>query len=178
MTGYWLLILHLFGDYAIQSDWMASEKTRGWLAAAAHAVTYTLPFALLFGLQWQPLVLIGASHFIIDHWRLARYVCWIKNFLGPRSTSRMVPDVQGSWHLSSAIDGCQVDSNGHYTCTVHPEAIARKEVTVWYHPWRECRKTGYHDSKPMWLTTWLLIITDNSMHLAINGLAWHLWGAI
>lgn len=28
--------------------------------------------------------------------------------------------------------------------------------------------TGYPDDAPVWLTTWLMIITDNTMHLLIN----------
>ena len=37
--------------------------------------------------------------------------------------------------------------------------------------WRDCSDTGYHKSKPAWLTVWLLIIADNTMHLTINYLA-------
>ena len=132
MTGYWLLVLHALGDYGLQSDWMASEKTKGAWPAFAHALTYTLPFALLFGLHWQPLLLIGGTHFVIDHWRLARYLCWAKNILAPAS---------------------------------------------YRHQWVDCQPTGYHKDKPMWLTLWLLILADNTMHLAFNGLAWYLWGS-
>lgn len=38
--------------------------------------------------------------------------------------------------------------------------------------WRDCNKTGFHNSRPEWLTVWLLIITDNTMHLTINYLAY------
>lgn len=31
--------------------------------------------------------------------------------------------------------------------------------------------TGYDESRPVWLTTWLMIITDNTIHLLINHLA-------
>jgi hypothetical protein len=37
--------------------------------------------------------------------------------------------------------------------------------------WKDCKDTGFHKSKPIWLTVWLLIITDNTMHLTINYLA-------
>lgn len=39
------------------------------------------------------------------------------------------------------------------------------------HPWRECSATGYHQDQPAWLTVWLLIIADNTVHLAINAAA-------
>lgn len=35
-------------------------------------------------------------------------------------------------------------------------------------PWKECRVTGYHETVPVWLATTLMIVVDNSMHLAIN----------
>ena len=131
MTAYYLLLLHLLGDYVLQSDWMAQEKTKAWWPAFLHALTYTIPFTLLFGFQWEPLVLIGGTHFAIDHWRLARYVCWAKNFPAPKA---------------------------------------------YRYSWTECFSTGYPQAMPAWLSVWLLIITDNAMHLALNGLAWHLWG--
>lgn len=42
--------------------------------------------------------------------------------------------------------------------------------------WGECRATGYGPAKPAWLATMLLFVVDNTMHLAINGMAWVLWG--
>ena len=41
------LVAHAVGDYILQSDWMANEKTKRSLAAAVHALTYALPFLLL-----------------------------------------------------------------------------------------------------------------------------------
>lgn len=35
-------------------------------------------------------------------------------------------------------------------------------------PWSECSGTGYHKDKPAWLAVWLLILADNTIHLAIN----------
>lgn len=77
------VIIHVCGDYILQSDWMASRKTNSSVAALAHAVTYMFPF-LLITLNWKALVFICVTHFIIDRWRLIRYVCWIKNFLSPK----------------------------------------------------------------------------------------------
>ncbi|WP_205679869.1 DUF3307 domain-containing protein [Paenarthrobacter ureafaciens] len=36
MIVLWILLAHLIGDYLIQSDWMASEKTKRWWPAIAH----------------------------------------------------------------------------------------------------------------------------------------------
>ena len=122
------IVAHLFGDYILQSDWMATEKTRRSFAAAAHAVTYALPFLLLRP-SLAAFALIVVSHFVIDRWRVARFVVYAKNFIGP-----------WGWRPSRA-------------------------------PWREYAVTGYHDSRPVWLATWLMIIADNTLHLLCNGAA-------
>lgn len=83
------LILHLFGDYITQSDWMANNKTKSSLAAGAHALIYSFPFfLLLFFTHTTPrpvlaAIVILATHFLIDRFRLARFVVFAKNFLAP-----------------------------------------------------------------------------------------------
>lgn len=73
------ILAHLVGDYIIQSDWMANEKTKRSIAAAAHALSYALPF-LFLTLDPLALAIIVGTHFVIDRWRLARFVCWAKNW--------------------------------------------------------------------------------------------------
>lgn len=76
------LVAHAVGDYLIQSDWMAAEKTKRWAPAIAHAVSYALPFVLLTR-SLRALAIIAVTHAVIDHYRLARHVCWAKNWLSP-----------------------------------------------------------------------------------------------
>lgn len=76
------LVAHAVGDYVLQSDWMANEKTKRSVAALAHVGAYALPF-LLLSPSLLALVVIVGTHFAIDRWRLARYVVWAKNWLGP-----------------------------------------------------------------------------------------------
>jgi hypothetical protein len=76
------LLCHALGDYVLQSDWMANTKTKKSVACLVHVVTYALPFLLLRPSLLALAVIVG-THFVIDRWRLARYVCWAKNFLGP-----------------------------------------------------------------------------------------------
>lgn len=71
-------VAHAIGDYILQSHWMATQKTKNSVAAGVHAVTYTLPF-LLITQSWQALLLIMGTHFLIDRFRLARFVVWFKN---------------------------------------------------------------------------------------------------
>jgi hypothetical protein len=78
-----IVLAHLAGDYLIQSDWMAVEKTKRWWPAIAHGLTYTLPYALVTQSPWALLV-IASTHIVIDRYRLARHIVWAKNLLAPR----------------------------------------------------------------------------------------------
>lgn len=78
------LIAHGVGDYILQSHWMATKKTSNSLAAASHAFAYTIPFAFLTQNPWA-LALIAGTHFLIDRYRLARFVVYAKNFIAPPS---------------------------------------------------------------------------------------------
>ena len=138
------LILHLWGDYLTQSHWMSVEKTKRWWPALLHSTIYSLPFFLIG--SWKAVLVIWSTHVIIDRFRVARYVVWAKNFLGPRN-------VKCSSHHSS----CQ--------CGYCLYALGRN------HPWIECSATGYHKDVPAWLSTWLMILADNTLHLTINYLA-------
>lgn len=120
------LLAHLFGDYVVQSDWMASEKIKKHGPAAVHAATYTACF-LPITRNWKALAVIGSTHFVIDRWRLAKHVCWAKNQVAP------------------------------------------KEWRPWHTP------TGYSTDKPNWMSVWLLIICDNTMHITINNWALRRW---
>jgi hypothetical protein len=113
------ILAHLVGDYILQSHWMAQEKTKQSFAAGVHAVSYTVPFVFL-SQNWVALAAICGSHFMIDRFRLARWVVWFKN---------------------------------GYAFSGLPTA------------------TGYRDDVPAWLSVWLLIIADNTLHLICNGIA-------
>lgn len=76
-------LAHMVGDYVIQSDWMASEKTKRWWPATAHGVSYGLPFVLVTQSVAALAVIVG-THIVIDRYRLARHVVWFKNQLAPK----------------------------------------------------------------------------------------------
>jgi len=76
------LVAHAIGDYVLQSDWMANEKTKKSFAAIVHAIFYTIPFVWLAPhMSWAAWGVMAGTHFLIDRYRLARYVCYAKNFL-------------------------------------------------------------------------------------------------
>lgn len=78
------LLAHGWGDYVFQSHWMATTKTSRSVAALAHVVTYSIGFLLLTR-SLPVLAVIVGTHFVIDRWRLARHVIWVKNWLAPPS---------------------------------------------------------------------------------------------
>jgi hypothetical protein len=125
VIGVLIILAHLTGDYVIQSDWMANEKTKHWWPAIAHGLTYTLPW-LVVTRSAAALAVIAGTHIVIDRYRLARHVCWAKNLAAPAG---------------------------------------------YRYPWRECNVTGYHESRPPWMAVWLMILADNTMHLAIGAAA-------
>lgn len=139
------LVLHLIGDYVTQSDWMAQNKTKSTWAAFCHATIYALPFLAIASMHaW---LVIWGTHLLIDRFRLARYIVWAKNFLAPRHTFVIERVEQGD------------------------SAKLHKIRTEWWHQWRDCSGTGYHKDSPPWLSVWLMIAADNTLHLAINAAA-------
>lgn len=76
------LLCHAIGDYILQSDWMANNKTSRFWPAFLHAWVYSLGF-IFFGPSIPAWLVIFGTHFLIDRYRLARYVVWAKNWLGP-----------------------------------------------------------------------------------------------
>lgn len=76
------LFCHAVGDYILQSDWQANNKTKSTFAALVHAELYVLPFLFLHP-SVSAIAVMAWSHFFIDRFRLARYLVWAKNWLGP-----------------------------------------------------------------------------------------------
>lgn len=84
------LVMHAIGDYVLQSHWMATQKTTSLRVAAVHALAYSTPFVAAFVIGLSPLspaawLVIVSTHAIIDRWRLARYVVWLKEHLAPHA---------------------------------------------------------------------------------------------
>jgi hypothetical protein len=80
-----MLLGHLVGDYLLQNDWMAMNKSKntwiGWFAALAHCIIYTATvcaFMQNFDSLW--IVAVFLSHFFIDKFAFGWwYLKHIKN---------------------------------------------------------------------------------------------------
>jgi len=79
-----LLLGHLLGDYLLQNQWMALNKSKnswiGWLAAFVHCIIYTFSICMFmqnFDMIW--IIVVFLSHFPIDKFGLAeKYMHYIK----------------------------------------------------------------------------------------------------
>ena len=78
------LVAHVVGDYILQSEWMATQKSRRSLPALVHRLTYLIPFLFITRNPYT-LAVIAGTHFVLDRWHLARHVAWIKNRPWPGS---------------------------------------------------------------------------------------------
>ena len=134
------LLAHAIGDYIIQSDWMATNKTKAHIACLIHAIAYGAVF-LFFTQSPLAIMAIVSTHFVIDRWHLARFIIWARNWVGIPEASE--PSYGGQYPLWDTVNK----------------------------PWNECKATGFKPDRPVWLATWLLIITDNILHVLINGMA-------
>ena len=96
-----LLLLHLCGDYLLQNDWMAVNKTKRHLPAFIHALIYSLPFLVLHP-SWAAWLVIFVTHFLIDRFRLAKYWVVFVNRVedpGPFGYDKSKPDYMAFWLL-------------------------------------------------------------------------------
>lgn len=143
LTVLGLLLAHFAGDYLLQTDHMAAEKTRRWSVALLHAGTYGLPF-LLVTRSPAALAVIVVTHAVIDRYRLAAYVCWAKNQLAPRA-----------WRYPWS----HTDGTGYHTDAWPPYVHGQNTAG--------CTAPG----KPVFMAVWLMIVVDNLAHLTINAAA-------
>lgn len=152
MRDYQPLLAHMVGDFVIQSDWMATEKTSRALPAAVHAATYTVCF-LPITRNPRALAVIGGTHYLIDRYRLAKYVAWAKNQAVPRRYR--YPFSHGP--VTGYHDG------PHFNRWTSPGGSTHSA------PSRVDSETGCEaPCKPEWMSVWLMIALDNACHLIIN----------
>jgi Protein of unknown function (DUF3307) len=145
------LLCHLVGDYILQSDWMALNKSKRTWPCLVHVLIYTSCF-LILTTSWKALLFIGVTHFIFDRFPIIiRRLIWLKNHLGPGL--KFVP-----------FDKCS--ATGYYdTLMGEIRGIQRPIESI----------NGYFP-RLNYITIWLYIITDNILHLGCNLLALTLFG--
>ena len=154
------LLAHLWGDYILQSTWMALSKSKRAWPCALHCFTYTLPF--LFATRaWSALFVIFTTHYLIDRHGLARYLVWIKEAQRPGGF------FPWAWcSMTGYFDAERV--------TECVQAIQRSDHDGRLHHAVEWATRCFQDSginRPIWIRVWLTIVADNTLHLTLNALA-------
>lgn len=138
------LLLHLIGDYLLQSDHMGARKRSSTFWAGFHAVIYALPFLVLHP-SWAAWSVICGSHLLIDRFGLARHVVWAKNIVLGLWPERILCRFFGR---AGRLEKWEDD---------------RRRLA-----WKNCSVTGYPADLPPWLAGTLIIVADNTLHLVIN----------
>lgn len=146
------LLCHFVGDYILQSDWMAMNKNKSTLHCLVHCLLYTSCF-LLLTFSWKALLFIFVTHFIVDRFPIiVKRLIWFKNHLNPSLS--YVPfgfcDTTGYWDDSPY--------NTKRLSTVDDNEI-RSIEEKWGKP------------RHFFVTVWLYIVTDNTLHLICNLIA-------
>lgn len=72
------IMAHFVGDYVLQNNWMATNKTKRWFPAIVHAIVYTLPFLFITQNIWA-LLIICSTHAVEDRYYLVKHFIRWKN---------------------------------------------------------------------------------------------------
>lgn len=79
-----LLLGYLVGDYLLQNEFIALNKSKnnltGWITAIVHCLLYTFAVCLImWNFDWYWILIVFSSHFPIDKFGLAeKYMHYIK----------------------------------------------------------------------------------------------------
>lgn len=138
------LLVHLLGDYVLQSDWMALNKSKKTLPCLVHVLIYTACF-LLLTTSWKALLVIGVTHFLLDrfHTPMKRFI-WLRGHLNPR--------------LDYPEYG-KCDTTGYYDDSPYNTVKATSG---------DGSTERWHKPRIFGISIWLYIIHDNFVHLVIN----------
>ena len=138
------LLVHLLGDYALQSDYMALNKSKRTIPCLVHVLIYTSCF-LLLTTSWKALLVIGVTHFLLDrfHTPLKRFI-WLRGHLNPKF---VYPEY------------AKCDTTGYYD----DSPFNTKKATS-----GDGSTEMYHKPRLFFISMWLYIVHDNFLHLVIN----------
>lgn len=147
-----MLLGHLLGDYLLQNEWMAMNKSKntwvGWTAAILHCMLYTWAVCLFmwnFQLIW--FVAVFCSHFFIDKFSLAeKYMHYLKG-------KGMKDYVKKDQEYDMETTGLK---------PISKEMIDRN------------RKLNRYDMLEGGFTSIVYTATDNSLHLILMWIAYQL----
>jgi len=153
------LLCHFVGDFIFQSDWMALNKNKSTIHCLVHCLIYTACF-LVITTSWKALLFIGVTHFIIDRFPIiVKRLIWCKNHVQFDATKTYPP-----------FKYC--DTTGYYDDSPYnTEPVLKEDYAIWVNNEREKILKKYGKPRLFFITMWLYIITDNTLHLMFNLIA-------
>lgn len=141
-----LILGHFVGDYILQNNWMALNKTKSWVPCFVHVALYTLAICLFtwtFNLWW--ILVVFTSHWFIDRYSLAdKYLQLTKG----RSLTGFIKDME--------VKGIQCDIDGK-----NRKDFSFDRNAISY----DCLSGGF--------TSLVYVVVDNTFHilLMVGGMA-------
>lgn len=155
-----LLLGHLAGDYLLQNEWMAQNKSKntltGWLSALVHCIIYTLAICLFmqdFSLLWIGVVFL--THFPIDKFSLAEHYMHLIKGKGMRDYVR-----------KDNHQGISARGKG----SVNEDGVIHEYELLGFETVRQL-PLNRMDALEGGFSAVIYTITDNAMHLIL------MWGA-
>lgn len=144
------LLLHAIGDYWLQSDWMAMNKSKKSWNCFVHCLIYTSLF-LFLTFSWKALAFIFVTHFLIDRFPIIiRTLIYWKNHFPNGYPASTFCESTGYYDDSPY-------NRGKYSNDA--EKAVMEDPRVWGKP------------RHFFITIWLYIISDNTLHLLCNFIA-------
>ena len=141
------LLVHLFGDFILQSDYQALNKSKNSWICLSHVLIYTGCF-LILTVSWKALLVIGVTHFLLDrfHTPLKRFI-WLRGHLNPKLNYPEFGKCSTTGYYDDSPFNAIKATSGDGSTELY------SKVRLYF------------------VTQWLYIIHDNFLHLLINFLA-------
>ena len=117
------LVLHFIGDFLLQSNWMALNKSKSLIALTTHAMVYTIAFVvglLLLGYPSWNVLLFGWITFVL-HWTTDAITSRITSMLWFVEFPTNIDPASKDWIVSETVD--QI---------LFPSAILWKSKRHWF----------------------------------------------
>lgn len=107
-----VILAHWISDFVLQSNWMATNKSKSNRALGAHVVTYTVSMGLLLAIM-QPGFFMGSG--------LPAFVSWViangaLHFITDYMTSRITGRLWANGRTHDFFVAVGLDQMIHYAC--------------------------------------------------------------
>ncbi|MDE2102489.1 MAG: DUF3307 domain-containing protein [Patescibacteria group bacterium] len=167
-----LLLGHMAGDYLLQNQWMALNKSRraSWLPGFVHACLYTAAVLLLtWDFHWAWAAVIFASHWPVDRWSWGEK--WL-HLIGGRTLGGYLD----KGHEGLEVEGFKALGINDFSAGLRPFLTQRDIMRI-----NEERLSNQQDNLKVLRGSFHSLVyaaADNTIHLLLMWGGWHLLRAL